>query len=183
MGTQLFLGTISDKFANTHIHTMPLRKVCSQHFCVCVFVCICECVFFVPFLETTAVYARYPHNVGQVYNMVIRDLRVCFFCVHVCVCVYVSVFSCDCMKKGSRDRMEEEKKKKREKQKERDDELNFFIQFSLSVFRPKPVYCICTILPDPQFVCMCVCVSEWAVWTRSASSVLPAPQRLPHYSP
>lgn len=30
---------------------------------------------FVPFLETTAARARYHHNVGQVYNMVIRDLR------------------------------------------------------------------------------------------------------------
>lgn len=32
-------------------------------------------VCFVPFLETTAARARYHHNVGQVYNMVIRDLR------------------------------------------------------------------------------------------------------------
>lgn len=45
---------------------------------------VSTCVSFVPFLETTAACARYHHNVGQVYNMVIRDLRE-RGCARVCV--------------------------------------------------------------------------------------------------
>lgn len=36
-------------------------------------------MLFLPFPETTVVHARYPHNMEQVYNMVIRDLWVCVY--------------------------------------------------------------------------------------------------------
>lgn len=50
-----------------HIHECVCSFLLLFFFCLCVRVCtFC--------LETTAACARYPHNVGQVYNMVIRDL-------------------------------------------------------------------------------------------------------------
>ena len=129
---------------DTHSRNALAGRVHSHFTCVfaCVCVCVCVCVSPVPFLETTAVCARYPHNVGQVYNMVIRDLRVC---VCVCVCAYVE-----------REQAETERKKKKEKVAHTERwPTNNILYLS---FAQTPVYAPTCRIPPIVSVCVCVCV-------------------------